>query len=114
MKTKSVAILGLAAFLFIPSVSMAADNIWTWSNAGKVVKKAAKRVVLPVTVVLAGAANAAEEYNKGGDAIDVVGAGLGGAGSKIGESVVETVKDIGTIGSTAVDVAGDLYKSATD
>jgi hypothetical protein len=82
-------------------------DFWTWENAGKFGKKVVKKIVLPATVVIGGAADAATEYSKGGDTIDVLDAGVSGAGARIGDAAKETFEDMRTIGSAAADAASD-------
>jgi len=111
MKFKVFTIIGFVALFSISPVTMASETL-SWKNAGKVVKKVAKRYVAPATIVISGAADAAQEYSQGGDTLDVVGAGLLGAGSSLADTVVETAEDVGTIGYFALETAGDVGSTA--
>ena len=62
---------------------------------------------------LAGAAEAAKEYEKG-DGVDIVGAGIACAGAKARDAIVETAEDLSTIGSAAVNAAREYHGSETE
>jgi hypothetical protein len=109
MKKKTILSLVLAAFLLVPSVSMAANSKYK-NFALKAGGKMVKRIVLPATLLLTATAHAAEEYSNGGTAGDIFVAGVGGAKEKVVESIVETAQDASTISSAAYD----FYKSATE
>ena len=92
--------LAVAVMLFVPS-QVSAD--WTFADFKIVAKKVVKKVVLPATVIIGSVADAAEAYSDGKSTSEIVGTGLGGAVTRIGNSLEETASDIVTISNVAID-----------
>lgn len=69
----------------------------------EITKKVGKKIILVPAVVVSGVAGAVEEYQDGGDTLDVIGKGLQDGGSKIADSIEETADDIGRIKDVVVE-----------
>jgi len=69
----------------------------------KITKKVVKKFILVPAILITAGADAVEEYQDGGDTADVIEAGMLGGGTRLKESVEETVKDLGKIKDVAID-----------
>ena len=93
--------LFIASLLLLSTQSVMAENkdLDWWD----ITKKVGKKLIIVPAVVVATVAEAAEEYQDGGDTLDVIGKGLQGGGSKIADSIEETADDIGRIKDVVVE-----------
>lgn len=96
----------VVSFVSALTLSMGATAAHAESGLFKWAGKAARKVLLPVTVGISATANAAHAYSNGESIGDSLYAGAAAGAGKIGESLVETANDIGTIGCASAKIAG--------
>ena len=94
--------LFIASLLLLSTQSIMAkdDKDLGWWD---ITKKVGKKLIMVPSVIAVTVADAAEEYQDGGDTLDVIGKGLQGGGSKIVKTMEETADDIGRIKDVVVE-----------
>ena len=112
MRNKIILAAVLVASLFTAPVAMAGEYNECHGTVGctaHVTGKVIKRVVSVPGIVIRGAVDAGKTYMDGGDTVEVIVAGVAGAGEQAAEAISDAATDAATVAKVGLKAAGSAF-----